>query len=118
VKERTLFTVILLSLFLITIGFLVATRIDLSWLMPEQASSRVVLVGVFEGEVNSAVHSLLGRPGPCPRDQRGEDLSCAGAKDQEAYQAEWTRSRYWPHQSDTWSFWISIRISSTGVPNV
>lgn len=43
-KERTLFTVILLSIFLIVVGFLVATQVDLSWLMPEQASSRAVLV--------------------------------------------------------------------------
>jgi cytochrome c oxidase subunit 2 len=44
VKERTLFTVIIISLFLVATGFLVATRVDLSWLMPEQASSRAVLV--------------------------------------------------------------------------
>jgi cytochrome c oxidase subunit 2 len=44
VKERTIFTVIILSLVLITVGYLVATQVDFSWLLPAQASSRAVLV--------------------------------------------------------------------------
>jgi cytochrome c oxidase subunit 2 len=44
VKERTLFTVIILSLVLLAVGYLVATQVDLSWLMPEQASTRAVQV--------------------------------------------------------------------------
>jgi len=44
VKERTVFTVIILTLVLLAIGFLVATQVDFSWLLPEQASTRAVLV--------------------------------------------------------------------------
>jgi cytochrome c oxidase subunit 2 len=44
VKERTIFVIILISLVLIAVGYLVATSVDLSWLMPEQASERSVLV--------------------------------------------------------------------------
>jgi cytochrome c oxidase subunit 2 len=44
VKERTLFTVIILSLILIAVGYLVATQVDLSWLLPAQASTRAIQV--------------------------------------------------------------------------
>jgi cytochrome c oxidase subunit 2 len=44
VKERTIFIIIILSLVLIAIGYLVATSVDLSWLLPAQASERSVLV--------------------------------------------------------------------------
>jgi cytochrome c oxidase subunit 2 len=44
VRERTILTVIVISLVLITIGYLVATQVDLSALLPEQASSRSVVV--------------------------------------------------------------------------
>jgi cytochrome c oxidase subunit 2 len=44
VKERTIFFIILISLILLAVGYLVATSVDLSWLMPEQASERSVLV--------------------------------------------------------------------------
>jgi cytochrome c oxidase subunit 2 len=44
VKERSNFIIIILSLVLIAIGYLVATSVDLSWLMPAQASERSVLV--------------------------------------------------------------------------
>lgn len=43
-KERNLFAIIVLSLVLIAVGYLVATSVDLSWLMPAQASERAVLV--------------------------------------------------------------------------
>jgi cytochrome c oxidase subunit 2 len=44
VKERTILAIVILALILVTIGYLVATSLDLSWLMPFQASSRAVLV--------------------------------------------------------------------------
>jgi cytochrome c oxidase subunit 2 len=44
VRERTIFTLVVLSLVLLTIGYLVATRVDLSGLMPEQAATSSVLV--------------------------------------------------------------------------
>jgi cytochrome c oxidase subunit 2 len=44
VKERTIFIVIILALVLIAVGYLVATSVDLSWLMPAQASERSVIV--------------------------------------------------------------------------
>lgn len=43
-RERTILTVVVVALVLITIGYLVATQMDLSALMPAQASSRSVLV--------------------------------------------------------------------------
>ncbi len=43
-RERTIFTLVVLSLVLLTVGFLVATRVDLSGLMPEQAATSSVLV--------------------------------------------------------------------------
>lgn len=43
-RERTILTVIVISLVLIAIGYLVATQIDLSALLPVQASSRSVIV--------------------------------------------------------------------------
>jgi cytochrome c oxidase subunit 2 len=44
VKERTIFTLVVLSLVLLGIGYLVATQVDLSWLMPTQASAGSILV--------------------------------------------------------------------------
>lgn len=43
-KERTIFVIVLLSLLLIAVGYLVATTVDLSWLMPAQASERSVVI--------------------------------------------------------------------------
>lgn len=43
-RERTIFTLVVLSLVLATIGFLVATQVDLSGLMPTQAAESAVLV--------------------------------------------------------------------------
>ncbi len=43
-RERTIFTLVVLSLVLIAIGFLVATQVDLSGLMPTQAAESSVLV--------------------------------------------------------------------------
>ncbi|NIS82065.1 MAG: cytochrome c oxidase subunit II [Anaerolineales bacterium] len=43
-RERTIFALVVVSLLLIAIGYFVATRLDLSWLMPVQASSRAVIV--------------------------------------------------------------------------
>jgi cytochrome c oxidase subunit 2 len=44
VRERTIFTLVVLSLILLTVGFLVATQVDLSGLMPAQAATSSVLV--------------------------------------------------------------------------
>jgi cytochrome c oxidase subunit 2 len=44
VKERTIFITIILALVLIAVGYLVATSVDLSWLLPAQASERSVMV--------------------------------------------------------------------------
>jgi cytochrome c oxidase subunit 2 len=44
VRERTIFTLVVLSLVLVIIGYLVATQVDLSGLMPEQAATSSVLV--------------------------------------------------------------------------
>ena len=43
-KERSIFIIIILTLVLVAVGYLVATSVDLSWLLPEQASERSVLV--------------------------------------------------------------------------
>lgn len=43
-KERTIFTLVILTLVLLVTGYLVATRVDLSGLMPVQASAASVLV--------------------------------------------------------------------------
>ena len=43
-KERTIFTIVILSLVLLVVGYLVATRVDLSGMMPAQASETSVLV--------------------------------------------------------------------------
>jgi cytochrome c oxidase subunit 2 len=44
VKERTIFTLVIIALALVTIGFLVTTQLDLSGLLPTQASSRSIIV--------------------------------------------------------------------------
>jgi cytochrome c oxidase subunit 2 len=44
VKERSIFILTILALVLIASGYLVATSVDLSWLMPAQASERSVVV--------------------------------------------------------------------------
>jgi cytochrome c oxidase subunit 2 len=44
VKERTIFTLVILTMLLLGIGYLVATQVDLSGLMPTQASTSSVLV--------------------------------------------------------------------------
>jgi cytochrome c oxidase subunit 2 len=44
VKERTIFTLVIIALLLVSVGFLVTTQLDLSWLLPTQASSRSVIV--------------------------------------------------------------------------
>lgn len=43
-RERTIFALVVISLLLIAIGYLVTTNLDLSWIMPIQASSRSVIV--------------------------------------------------------------------------
>ncbi|MGD2058429.1 MAG: cytochrome c oxidase subunit II [Anaerolineales bacterium] len=43
-KERTIFIVIILTLVLIAVGYFVATSVDVSWLLPAQASERAVVV--------------------------------------------------------------------------
>lgn len=43
-KERSIFIIIIIALALIAAGYLVATSVDLSWLMPAQASEGSVLV--------------------------------------------------------------------------
>jgi cytochrome c oxidase subunit 2 len=44
VRERTIFTLVIISLILVSIGFFVTTQMDLSWLLPTQASSRSIIV--------------------------------------------------------------------------
>lgn len=48
-KERTIFTLVILTLVLLAIGYLVATSLDLSGMMPAQASANSVLVDELFG---------------------------------------------------------------------
>jgi len=60
VKERTIFTVIVLSLVLIALGYLVATQVDFSWLLPAEASTRAVQVDrLFRAMMGIAVVIFL-----------------------------------------------------------